>query len=225
MSHCDTRVPIEAINFLSQKIFIFNFFSKQVFFMFQDYEISFSEKKFPTFKCIVTSQSPAIAMRFQRRKLPFACNQRRRNLPVRIAWQGAGAWVSHCDTRVPIEAINFLSQKIFIFNFFSKQVFFMFQDYEISFSEKKFPTFKCIVTSQGPAIAMRFQRRKLPFACNQRRRTLVSLFGSHGKGPDCRSLGVSLRYESTNRGQKFSMSKIFGKPKNKIISIKFQNYI
>ena len=81
--------------------------------MFQDYEISFSEKKFPTFKYIVTSQSPAIAMRFQRRKLPFACNQRRRTLPVQIAWQGAGAWVSHCDTRVPIEAINFLSQKIF----------------------------------------------------------------------------------------------------------------
>ena len=81
--------------------------------MFQDDEISFSEKNFPTFKCIFTSQSPGIAMRYQRRKLPFACNQRRRTLPVRIAWQGAGAWVSHCDTRVPIEAINFLSQKIF----------------------------------------------------------------------------------------------------------------
>ena len=81
--------------------------------MFQDNEIILSEKIFPTFKCIVTSQSPGIAMKFQRQKLPFACNQRRRTLPVRIAWQGAGAWVSHCDTRLPIEAINFLSQKIF----------------------------------------------------------------------------------------------------------------
>ena len=81
--------------------------------MFQNSEISFSEKKFPTFKCIVTSQSPGIAMRSQRQKLPFACNQRRGTLPVRIAWQGAGGWVSHSDTRVPIEAKNFLCQKIF----------------------------------------------------------------------------------------------------------------
>ena len=79
------------------------------------------------------SESPGIAMRSQRQKLPFTCNQRRRTLPVWIAWQGAGARVSHCDTRVPIEAINFLSQKIF--NYFSKQVFFMFQDNEISFSD------------------------------------------------------------------------------------------
>ena len=61
--------------------------------MFQDYE-SFSEnvlaRKNGTFGCLVTSQSPGrFAMRFQRRKLPFACNQRRRTLPVRIAWQGA----------------------------------------------------------------------------------------------------------------------------------------
>ena len=49
MSYCDTRVPIEAINFLSQKIF--QLFSKQVFFVFQDNEISFIEKKFfPTFE-------------------------------------------------------------------------------------------------------------------------------------------------------------------------------
>ena len=87
--------------------------------MFQDNEISFSEKIF--FRLL--SQSPGIAMRSQRQKLPFTSNQRRRTLPVRIAWRGAGAWVSHCVTRVPIEAKNFLSQKIF--NFFSKQVFFM----------------------------------------------------------------------------------------------------
>ena len=86
-------------------------FSKQVFFMFQDYEISFF--KSPTFECRVTSQSPGIAMRSQKQKLPFACNHRRQTFPVRIAWQGAGAWVSHCDTRVPIETINFLSQRIF----------------------------------------------------------------------------------------------------------------
>ena len=127
---------------------------------------------FSTIKCIVTSQSPGIAVRSQRQKVLFACNQRRRALPVRIAWQGAGAWVSHCETRVPIEAINFQIQKFF--NFLSKQVFFVFQDndYEISFNEKNFPTFKCIVTSHSPGIAMKSQRRKLPFACNQRRRTL-----------------------------------------------------
>ena len=70
-----------------------------------------AKKFFPTYECLVTSQSPGIAMRFQRRKLPFACYQRRRTLPVRIAWQGAGAWVSHCDTRVAIEAKNFQCRK------------------------------------------------------------------------------------------------------------------
>ena len=87
--------------------------------MFQDNEIIFSEKIFPTFKCIVTSQSPGIAMKFQRQKLPFACNQRRRTLPVRIAWQGAGAWVSHCDTRLPIEAIKSKNFSTFFQNRFS----------------------------------------------------------------------------------------------------------
>ena len=81
--------------------------------MFQNSEISFSEKIFPTFKCIVTSQSPGITMRSQRRKLPFACNQRRGTLPVRIAWQGAGGWVSHFDAREPVEVKKFLSQKNF----------------------------------------------------------------------------------------------------------------
>ena len=82
--------------------------------MFKNSEISFSKKNFfPTFECIVTSQSPGIAMRSQRQKLPFACNQRRGTLPVRIAWQGAGACVSHCDTRVPIEAKKFPMSKIF----------------------------------------------------------------------------------------------------------------
>ena len=67
--------------------------------MFQNSKISFSEKN-SDFKCIVTSQSPGIAMRSQRQKLPFACNQRKGTLPVRIAWQGPGGWVSHCDTPI-----------------------------------------------------------------------------------------------------------------------------
>ena len=81
--------------------------------MFQNSEISFSEKNFPTFECFVTSQSSGIATRSQRQKLPFACNQRRGNLPVRIAWHGAEGWMSHSDTRVPIKAKNFLCKKIF----------------------------------------------------------------------------------------------------------------
>ena len=105
MSHCDTRVQIEVKNILSHKIF--QIFSKQVFFKFQDYGMSFGKKKFLTKKIAL---SPSIATRSQRQKLPFACYQRRRNLPVRIAWQGADAWVSHCDTRVQIEVKNILSQ-------------------------------------------------------------------------------------------------------------------
>ena len=89
------------------------FFQNMFSSCFRTMRLVLAKKLFPTFKCLVTSQSPGFAMRFQRRKLPFACNQRRRKFPVRIAWQGARAWVSHCDTRVPTEAINFLSQKIF----------------------------------------------------------------------------------------------------------------
>ena len=50
MSYCDTRVPnpVVAINFLSQKLF--QLFFKTGFFIFQDNEISFSEKIFPTFE-------------------------------------------------------------------------------------------------------------------------------------------------------------------------------
>ena len=60
MSHCNTGVPIEVKNFLSQKIF--QVFFKTGFFMVQDYGISLSEKIFLNFKCIVTSQSLDIAM-------------------------------------------------------------------------------------------------------------------------------------------------------------------
>ena len=53
--------------------------------MFQDSEIILREKNFSDFQ---NNLSPGIAMRFQRQKLPFTCNQRRRTLPVRIAWKG-----------------------------------------------------------------------------------------------------------------------------------------
>ena len=136
----DTRVQIEVKNILSHKIF--QIFSKQVFFKFQDYGMSFDKKNFDG-KIV---PSPSIATRSQRQKLPFACYQRRRNLPVRIAWQGADAWVSHCDTRVQIEVKNILSHKIF--QIFSKQVFFKFQDYGMSFGKKKFLTKKNCSKSQ-----------------------------------------------------------------------------
>ena len=53
--------------------------------MFQDSEIILREKNFSDFQA---NLSPGIVMRFQRQKLPFTCNQRRRTLPVRIAWRG-----------------------------------------------------------------------------------------------------------------------------------------
>ena len=83
MSHCDAGVPVEVKIYLSQKIF--QLFSKQVFSMFQDFEITLREKNFSDFQ---TNLGPGIAMRFQRQKGPFTCNQRRRTLPVRIAWKG-----------------------------------------------------------------------------------------------------------------------------------------
>ena len=57
--------------------------------MFQDSEIILREKIFSE---IQTNLSPGIAMRFQRQKLPFTCNQRRRTLAVRIPWKGD--WIS-----------------------------------------------------------------------------------------------------------------------------------
>ena len=75
-SHCDAGVPVEVKKF-------FNFFPKPVFSMFQDLEIIFRENNL-----LQTNLSPGIAMRFQRQKLAFTCNQRRRTLPVRIVWKG-----------------------------------------------------------------------------------------------------------------------------------------
>ena len=146
-------------------------------------------------------------MRSQRRKLRFACNQKRRTLPVRIAWQGAGAWVSHCDTRVPIEATNFVSQTIFQLSF--KTSFLHVSGQWDKFQQKKNPTFKCIVTSQSPSIAMRSQRRKLPFACNQRRRTLPVRIAWQGAGTWVSHCDASYDYESTNRGQNFFVKKFW----------------
>ena len=138
MSHCDARVQVEVKNFQSQKIF--NFFSKRVFSMIQDSGIILSEKIFSDFQ---TNLSPGNAMRSQRQKLPFTCNQRRRirTLPVRITWKGD--WTSGVSLRCESASRgqNFQSQKIF--SFFSKRVFSMIQDSGIILSEKFFfPTFR-----------------------------------------------------------------------------------
>ena len=158
MSHCDARVPVEVKNFEVKKFF--NFFSKPVFPMFQRSEIILREKIFSYFQ---TNLSPGIAMRFLRQKLPFTCYQRRQTLPVWIAWKGD--WNSCVSLRCESAS---RSQKNF--NFFSKPVFSMFQESEIILREKFFSDFQ---TNLSPGIAMRFQRQKLPFTCNQRRRTLA----------------------------------------------------
>ena len=98
MSHCDAGVPVEVKIYLSQKIF--QLFSKQVFSMFQDFEIILREKNFSDFQ---TNLSPGIAMRFQRHKLPFTCNQRSGLSLFGSHGKGTGARVSHCDAGVPVE--------------------------------------------------------------------------------------------------------------------------
>ena len=140
-------------------------------------------------------------MRFERQKLPLTCNQRRRTLQLFGSHgKGTGPRVSHCDARVPVEVKNFQSQKIF--NFFSKRVLSMFQDSGIILSGKNFSEFQ---TNPSPGIVMRFERQKLPFTCNQRRRTLPVRITWKGDWTS----GVSLRCESASRGQKFSKSKKF----------------
>ena len=86
--------------------------------------------------------------------------------------------------------------------FFSKRVFSMFQDSGIILNEKNFSEFQI---NQSPGIAMRSQRQKLPFKCNQRRRTFPVRTTWRGDWIS----GVSLRCESASRGQKFSKSKQF----------------
>ena len=129
-----------------------------------------------------TNLGPGIAMRFQRQKLPFTCNQRRRTLPVRIAWKGD--WSSCVSLRCgsASRGKNLSKSKNFFSTFFKTgrgknfsksknffNFFHMFQDFEITLREKNFSDFQ---TNLGPGIAMRFQRQKGPFTCNQRRRTL-----------------------------------------------------
>ena len=139
-------------------------------------------------------------MRFQKQKLPFTCNQRRRTPPVQIAWKGD--WSSCVSLRCgsASRGQNFFKSKNF--STFFKEVFSMFQDSEIILREKNFSDFQ---TNLSPGNAMRFQRQKLPFTCNQRRRTLPVRIAWKGDRSSC----VSLRCGSASRGQNFSKSKNF----------------
>ena len=198
MSYCDTRVQIEVKNFLSQKIF-------QIFFKTDFLHVSRLwdklnwQEKFLTKKIV---QSPSIATRSQRQKLPFACYQRRGTLPVQIAWQGG--W--HLGVSLRYESTNrgqrFSKSKNF--STFFKTDFLHVSRLWDKFWQEKFLTKKIV---QSPSIATRSQRQKLPFACYQRRG--LSLCGSHGKGARA---GVShcdtkVQIEVKN----FLSQKIFGK--------------
>ena len=165
--------------------------------MFQDFEIILREKIFSDFQ---TNLSPGIAMQFQRHKLRFTCNQRRRTLPVRIAWKRD--WSSCVSLRCgsASRGINLSKSKKF-FNFFQNRFLHVLglRDY---FKGKKFSDFQ---TNLGPGIAMRFQRQKLPFTCNQRRRTLPVRIAWKRDWSSC----VSLRCGSASRGKNLSKSKKF----------------
>ena len=148
--------------------------------MFQDSEITLREKNFSDFQ---TNLSPGIAMRFQRQKLPFTCNQRRQTLPVRIAWKRD--WSSCVSLRCGSASRGKNLSKSKNFSTFFKTGFSMFQDFEITLREKNFSDFQ---TNLVPGIAMRFQRQKLPFTCNQRRRTLPVRIAWKGDWSSCVSL-------------------------------------
>ena len=77
--------------------------------MFQDSEIILRENNFSDFQ---TNLGPGIAMRFQRQKLPFTCNQRRRTLLFGSHGKGTGARVSHCDAGVPVKGHGLLGQEV-----------------------------------------------------------------------------------------------------------------
>ena len=179
-------MPIEVKNFLSQKNF--ELFSKRVFSMFQDSGIILSEKIFSDFQ---TNLSPGIAMRSQRQKLP-----------VRITWKGD--WTSgvslHCDARVPdaSRGQKFSKSKNFS-TFFPNRVLSMFQDSGIILSEKIFSDFQ---TNLSPGIAMRSQRQKLPFTCNERRQTLPVRITWKGDWTSGVSLHCDARVPDASRGQK-----------------------
>ena len=116
--------------------------------------------------------------------------------------KGTGARVSHCDAGVPVEVKIYLISKSKNFSTFFKTGFSMFQDSEITLREKNFSHFQ---TNLGPGIAMRFQRQKLPFTCNQRRLTLPVRIAWKGDWSAC----VSLRCGSASRGKNSSKSKNF----------------
>ena len=72
----------------------------------------------------------------------------------------------------------------------------MFQDYEISFSEKKnFPLLNAL-SSQSPVIAMRFDSKGVNSPLHVIREGGLSLFGSHGKGPELGCLIAIREYQS-----------------------------
>ena len=165
VSHFNTRVQIEVKDSLSQKNF--QLFSKQIFFMFQDYGMSFDKQTFFDKNNCSKSQYRNEATRSQRQKLPFACFQRRGTLPVRIAWQGG--W--HLGVSLRYESTN-RGQKFFKsknFSTFFKTDFLHVSRLWKKFWQEKFLTKKIV---QSPSIATRSQRQKLPFACYQRRGTL-----------------------------------------------------
>ena len=199
MSHCDAGVPQRPFSCnqsrdspcSDQKIF--QLFSQQV--LFQDFEIIFREKNFSDFQ---TNLSPGIAMRFQRHKLRFTCNQRRRTLPVRIAWKRD--WSSCVSLRCGSASRGKnLSESKKFFNFFQNRFSPCFRTLRLFKGKKIFPT------NLSPGIAMQFQRQKLPFTCNQRRRTLPFRIAWKGDWSSC----VSLRCGSASRGRNLSKSKNF----------------
>ena len=133
MSHCDARVQVEVKNFQSQKNF--QLFVKTGFLHDSGLWDNFKRKKF--FSDFQTNLSPGNAMRSQRQKLPFTCNQRRGTLPVRITWKGD--WTSGVSLRCESASRGqkFSKSKKFS-TFFSKRVFSMFQDSGIILSEEIF---------------------------------------------------------------------------------------
>ena len=132
-------------------------------------------------------------MRFQRHKLRFTCNQRRRTLPVRIAWKRD--WSSCVSLRCGSASRGKnLSESKKFFNFFQNRFSPCFRTLTLFKGKKIFPT------NLSPGIAMRFQRHKLRFTCNQRRRTLPVRIAWKRDWSSC----VSLRCGSASRGKNLS---------------------
>ena len=92
----------------------------------------------------------------------------------------------------------------------------MFQNSEISFSEKNFFRLLRHCHESESRYCNEIPKAETPLCMHNQRRGL-SLFGSHGKGLKAGCLIAIREYQSR--------SKIFRTTKNEIISIKFQNYI